>query len=521
MASSTQVDPFPLSQLPKELRDIVYSYVERNDTKSLRVTCSAMAKDVPLRFDRVFLSANSLNIQVFRAIADHESFRHQVSEIIWDDARLSTGPELEEERLDYFDDNPDRAVTANGCPLWFKSGRLDTRCHFNNCRMPGESLGLWESWAYYKSLLQDQCQILVSNADIEAFKYGLRRFPSLKRVTITPATHGRLWQPLYRTPMIRAFPRGFDYPIPKAWPCSSPMPIDALPWESQEGDRPYQAMYGVGCDAEAYRAKWRGYRAVTRVLVECGQDHHVTELIICGNEIGSGINCHIFDQPCVEYDDLVTLLKRPGFRRLDLDLFTGLLEHEDWVSYKSGLLYNALSQAKSLQHLCLRSTTGIADGWPQQLDPEEVEEFVFPLRTIFPIDHWPQLQHFGLSNFLVPLNDLISLLAALPKSLRSVELSHLGWGSLDANESYHDLLRKIRDTLDWRSRPMEERPKVHMVASAAAYSNEEGYVQVDEAVYSFLYGDGKSPFDHHPNIIYPGEGGVERDIFDPGVAVPF
>lgn len=35
---------------------------------------------------------NPLNRDVFRGIASHDKFRHRVTEIIWDDARLVRGP---------------------------------------------------------------------------------------------------------------------------------------------------------------------------------------------------------------------------------------------------------------------------------------------------------------------------------------------------------------------------------------------------------------------------------------------
>uniref|UniRef100_A0A0D2YHN6 F-box domain-containing protein n=1 Tax=Fusarium oxysporum (strain Fo5176) TaxID=660025 RepID=A0A0D2YHN6_FUSOF len=347
--------PFILPKLPKELREAIYAHLESDDVKNLRATCSAMAKLIPLSFDRVFISANSLNLKVFRAIADDETIRHQVTEIVWDDARLTTGPELEEDRMEYEEDgvDPDDAVTDNGYPLWFKKGRSD----YGNPRsyiLPDYLMGIEESWAYYKPLLQDQRQVLASDADIKAFKYGLQRFPSLKR-------------------------------------------------------------------------------------------------------------------RCVEYDDLVTLLKRPGFRYLSLDLFTGLLEREDWESYKSGLLHDALAQAKDLEHICLRSTMEITGGSSEQLDGEEIENYVFPLRTIFPIDQWPRLRNFGISHMLVQLDDLMELFSALPRTLRSVELSNLAWGSLTRRT--RELLRSMRDVLDWRSRPVEERHKVHMVVSGAAFGD--------------------------------------------------
>lgn len=46
--------------------------------------------DPPIQ--RVFLSANPLNIEVFRGITGHNKFHHRVTEIIWDEARLVRGP---------------------------------------------------------------------------------------------------------------------------------------------------------------------------------------------------------------------------------------------------------------------------------------------------------------------------------------------------------------------------------------------------------------------------------------------
>lgn len=77
-----------LLKLPKELLDAVTSQLANIDIKRLRGVNRAARDIVPLRLQRVFLSANPLNIEVFRAIADHEGFRKNVTEIVWDDARL-------------------------------------------------------------------------------------------------------------------------------------------------------------------------------------------------------------------------------------------------------------------------------------------------------------------------------------------------------------------------------------------------------------------------------------------------
>lgn len=80
-----------LLKLPPEISSTIPSHLSNRDIKSLRLTCKALCALSPLRLDRVFLSANPRNIEVFRAIADHSVLREGVVEIIWDDARLKEG----------------------------------------------------------------------------------------------------------------------------------------------------------------------------------------------------------------------------------------------------------------------------------------------------------------------------------------------------------------------------------------------------------------------------------------------
>ncbi|KAI1053807.1 hypothetical protein LB507_007487 [Fusarium sp. FIESC RH6] len=520
MVNPAAETPFKLLQLPNELRNSIYSYLDNADVKSLRATCLAMSQDVPLRITRVFLSANSSNINVLMAIGNHETLRHGVTELVWDDARLSTGPELEVERKGYESEgwHQDDPVTNNGCPRWFERDCEEDYCYYRGRKMvpPGGIIPLRESWAYYERLLDSQESNIDNNIDIEAFMVGLKCFPSLKRVTITPSTHGTDFNPLYETPMIRDFPVGFKFPRPKAWPAGSISgPAYVLPWIEQDGvPNRCEEIYGYG--VAEYRKRWRGYRAATRFLA-LDQDHHVTELVVGGNEVRTGINCHIFDQPSAAYNDLVNLLQRPGFSYLSLDLLTGSLYTETWSYYKSGLLHDALAKAKDLKHICLRTTTDPYSDAPYHYVVEDLQKVDFPLSTIFPIDQWPQLEHFGVSGFIVDLDDLISLLVSLPPSLRSVELSHLSFTR--KGDSYENLLVQMRDSLDWRSRPEQQRPKVHVIATA--YDLDDGYVEVDDAVYSFLYQGGESPFEGNGSLIHEGRGGIRRDIFDPEFMAPY
>lgn len=85
MASSANIPILPL-----ELWREISSHLPNRDIKCMRLASKRFPVEPWLQ--RVFLSPNPLNIKVLRAIADHEKFRLGVTEIIWDDARLSRGP---------------------------------------------------------------------------------------------------------------------------------------------------------------------------------------------------------------------------------------------------------------------------------------------------------------------------------------------------------------------------------------------------------------------------------------------
>lgn len=79
-------------RLPRKIVNIICDHVSNNTIKKLRVICRFYAATAALRLDRVFISANLHNVEVFNAIADHEVFRAQITDIIWDDALLHEGP---------------------------------------------------------------------------------------------------------------------------------------------------------------------------------------------------------------------------------------------------------------------------------------------------------------------------------------------------------------------------------------------------------------------------------------------
>ena len=139
-----------------------------------------------------------------------------------------------------------------------------------------------------------------------------------------------------------------------------------------------------------------------------------------------------------------------------------------------------------------------------------------PLQSIFPVERWPKLQHFGLSNFLITQSDVISLLATLPSTLRSVELSFLEY--LDHGGHWYGLLQDIRDKLGWRER--DNKPKV--IASIAPWPPRAGFgIWIEKDTNKFLYEDSPCPFrEESRRSILPGTG-IMRDTFEPEHERPY
>jgi hypothetical protein len=122
-------------------------------------------------------------------------------------------------------------------------------------QLAAEELPLRELWGHYQTLLREQDEVLAAQDDDAALRHELARFPSLRCVTITPAAHSIIpFQPLYENPMIRAFPRGFNYPPPYGWLVTAGAPPPHLvepPWRQR---------------SETYKAWWRGFLAAIREL---------------------------------------------------------------------------------------------------------------------------------------------------------------------------------------------------------------------------------------------------------------
>ncbi|KAM0461758.1 hypothetical protein ACHAO4_000943 [Trichoderma viride] len=481
-----------LTLLPPEILENILGSLDNRAIKSLRLTCRQFST-FALRINRVFLSANPLNIQVFRTIADHSILRHRIVEIIYDDARLwrdaADAPEAREPSIPIYGDYRDYPSDME----WFQSERLENiqelrqRQWHDDPRRPEhvaiarrvhDELPLEESWAYYQDLLRQQEEVIASGADADALRYGLQRFPSLRKVTVTPTTYGWLFTPLYETPMIRALPYGFNCPIPRAWPYALLMGLQVQPWENE-------------------KARWRGFNLVTKILAE-GR-HNVSEYEIDGHHLGAGLNCRIFDGRCEEYEDFVSVLRLPGFKKLKLSLFVDGQEGYEWSALRNGLLRKALAEATQLEHV------SIATGWKFSGRREAPG-----LRRFLPTECWPKLQHFELWHVDVDLGELLSVISQLPDGLVSLQLNFLSI----YHGHYRDLLDQMRDKLHW----CKQRPLTRVVIGVPINHYIRGRaIWLEKEIDDFFKRGGINPFekDDGQDSRLPRFGmGVVRDALD-------
>lgn len=516
-----------LAAIPLDIWLLILSSLTNRDRKSLRLTCKVLRDVTPVCLSRVFLSANPLDIEVFHAIADHPQFRHQIKEIIWDDARLLSTPPLSDDywweviengiqtpwpRLPEMNSDSDSASASESdseteseqnLPSWFrkeckgnikfidhrKSWDRDLPHHIARQKQVDAQMPLQECWELYEDFVEQQDKVISSGRDESAFIHGLDRFPALKRVTVTPAVHGWLFSPLYETPMVRSLPYGFNYPIPRGWPTAKfgQNPTTPVVWSRAP---------------EAYKEQWHGVRIALRILAQ--HEHNISELGFDPFLLPTGINYSMLDQPSVEYNHFLAIMKRPGFSHLNLPLFVGGNGTHYWAQQSSGCLYHALREAKDLEYISLSTTIRSC-----LMDPPILS------KDVFPVEHWPALRHFGLRYFNASKSDIVDLLRHLPRTLRSVEFGPLyfqvGGDCLD------DLLEAIRTELRWSDEIIQ--PSVRILMPGYETMIGRG-IWLEDEVNDFLYGSGENPMQER-DFRSPKFGmGTLRDLFEPEFTRP-
>ncbi|OBS23459.1 hypothetical protein FPOA_04008 [Fusarium poae] len=481
--------PASLSTLPVELGHHIARFLANRDIKSLRLTSSSLRARFTLCLKRVFISASPRNLKVVKEVADHEVFRHGVTEIIWDESEFQyTSSKLRTCDWDwgYYLDScrEDICELAGGWTNADLTGRPD-----DATRQLAAAMSRDECEQLYSELADEEECILKSGEDIKVFEYALDRFPLLRRVTISTKAHGRLFMPMYETPMIRSFPYGFVYHLPDLSGQSVYGYDSSLLWEDeQSGNRP------------KYTVHRRGVCSSLRMLAR-HERHKVSEFIIEDLTRINWIPVSKFDNKGYALADLKSLIQRPGFSRLHL-----------FADDPKG--HEILEKVENLRSL--RICGRWSDAYLQ-----------------FPRCVMQSLQNLELDKLELEAHNFMTFVGPL-NSLRSLQLRYAIFSrqygveeETDPNPTGnpHEFLNALKEN-DWCSR--SSRPKVTIeLVDGSWYEGQ--MLRLDSDVDEFLYENGENPFVPDKFEVFHGhsyfvsqdmdkicEGkGIEVDEYDP------
>lgn len=417
-----------LSILPPEVQLVLAGFIPNRDIKSLRLTCKQASKTFLPRFDRVFISPNRRALDIFKAIAEDERFRHQVREIAWDDCRFYAWNTYDMNRwgdycrysdsvrtletftnelqkyldgLESFgnppDDDPDVPWLS---PHEDKDNRWGTCTTCN-------PVDYEASFKRYEKLFREQDAIIREEEDRVVFRLGLAAFPRLRTVTITNGVYQL--NDKCKTPLAVDILPGIVIPERWAWPSGFSANFPSHPWLQVS----------------------KIYRGFTVATEELANGTHQIENFIVRDEDErgcSGIGQQLLKPRNRTLESFQALVARPGLKRLELPIFSarfgrhGGLEsrYHDWDFLRNGILRNTLSQASDLEHFCFSVSGRFAHdtNWLTYGNAD-----CTPLLSFLPVSCWPNLRHLALYQLFVELEDLGRLLRELPET---VETIHLG-----------------------------------------------------------------------------------------------
>ena len=445
---------------------------------------------VSLLITHVFLSPNRTNIDVFRGIAASETFRTQVREVIWDDAKLKF---YERQKLSRFDafrlreelrlggrDVIPQAKTFQHFVKEIEEQAEDLDGEEASARKEElwgantKEMSLEKSFDLHNRLYDEQQAIIESREDLETLTLGLTSFPNLERVTISSET----WRiktlfPKFPIPFFRSIPPGIQMPLPWPWlgRGSDDLSEDALekltlPWDDAQEE-------------------WRGYQVAISALLSTSPHHNVTELVIDTNFELTGLSYQLFasDEQNTGYTATVQLFRIAPLTRLELSLNTTTAEETGFSCFHNGLLKAALSRLSSLRHLALSTSIDTADNDDDLLDSEEAwvdADEILPIHALK-----PKLDSFELRNFLLRGESFFSALTSLT-SLSTIQLDCV---ALSEDLTWRELRFQIKDNFVQTWGP--SRPAVIFRRKASSLD-----LRLDSSaeLAAFLYGEGECPF---------------------------
>ncbi|KAH7014391.1 uncharacterized protein B0I36DRAFT_369351 [Microdochium trichocladiopsis] len=404
-------------------------------------------------------------------------------------------------------------------------------------------------WEYYTMLLDAQYEIEQTGAHFAAFAVALEKFTNLKTVTISYTAHGRAGAGTagrYETPMIRAFPEGFNYLVPLGWEVDrAAEEHEQLARDAEEKGELPEPRASPPHSGVPRPAGTDALTAVLRILASpfrTTSGNRPTELRVDDGGLGLGVhfdslrpridlNGHVvrdedyYDQTgsSTHYrahyrsrlDMLAHVVAQPGFDKLCLHLRWFTADHQG-TYIESGFLGEVLARAnggRGLRSLELSLTPDHSElplraGPAHTIGPSRGPPMI-SLPKLLTTDNAASLEHLALSHMTVDEHELLATLSLLPRTTKTIKLfnvalrrplpghlphhSSIPWDYTDTDgRGWRETLQRIRDQLAAAWATFPTRPVLSIGTRA------EGFVElmmgarrvwVTDEVTAYLYHD--------------------------------
>jgi hypothetical protein len=203
--------------------------------KSLRLTHKTLAPELfPFLFTRIYISAHSIDLDVFRLIANHPTALRHVTELIWDDTRF-------DQWISGHKSYTDRLTTLTTTP-----GHI--------IRQDAEVVN--EAYLFWASEASDFAENRAEDVDRKVFEEHVGNFTNLRSIVVLsrsrltyvdPASYWDIWQtPRTRVWAGKSFSRYLLQPEPYK-------PSTGTTVHESEGIRPLKIIRGMARDDSNFK----------------------------------------------------------------------------------------------------------------------------------------------------------------------------------------------------------------------------------------------------------------------------
>ena len=207
--------------LPNELLLYIFQSLGRTDLKSARLVCKSWDPCAShFLFDKIYVSPNEIDLQVFEAIAQHPILSKSVRHLVYD-ASVFVSDLTRERYVEQFIQQASRVMRKGDTSLENTDPRivnLIRHCDLPKHIIPKEyvkrQIDLWKDNSFFRSGYQVyqehsvyQARALQSGYVLQALVLGLSRLSSLESVSLqgewTPLVVANLGEHHYGTPLAR------------------------------------------------------------------------------------------------------------------------------------------------------------------------------------------------------------------------------------------------------------------------------------------------------------------------------